>query len=215
MIQDIILAGAGGCMREIAWQMQEQNKLEQKWNIIGFVDKDVPIKACRVGNIIIPYLGDDNFLLNKKETTYVAICVGEPKLRRKIAEKLMANFYLKFPDIILGDTRICADVCMGQGCIVSMDCRISTNVMLGNFVFLNTGSKVCHDGRMGDFVTLSPDVKLAGNVTIGSGTELGIGTSVIQGITIGQNTVVGAGAVVVRDIGDDCTAVGVPARVIK
>ena len=41
-MQDIILVGSGGCMREIVWQMQEQNKSTENWNILGYVDKMPP-----------------------------------------------------------------------------------------------------------------------------------------------------------------------------
>ena len=37
-MQDIILVGSGGCMREIVWQIQEQNKSAENWNILGYVD---------------------------------------------------------------------------------------------------------------------------------------------------------------------------------
>lgn len=36
-MQDIILVGSGGCMREIVWQMQEQNKSAENWNILGML----------------------------------------------------------------------------------------------------------------------------------------------------------------------------------
>ena len=216
-MKDIILVGSGGCMREIAWQLQELNKCCELWHILGYVDCDRPLNGTgvMVGKQLIPYLGDDNFLLQKKEMVYVAICVGSPLLRRKIVNKLHRNVNLQFPNLILNDTKICEDVQMGKGCIVSMDARISTNVQLGDFVFMNTGSMVCHDGRIGNFVTLSPDVKLAGEVTIESGCDIGMGTKVIQGITIGANAVVGAGSVVIRDILPDCTVVGVPTRKIR
>lgn len=59
----------------------------------------------------------------------------------KIVEKLKNNKNIIFPNIILGDTRICEDVQMGKGCIISMDARISTNVTLGSFIFMNTEAK--------------------------------------------------------------------------
>ena len=216
-MQNIILAGSGGCMREIAWQIQELNKNHEFWNILGYVDCEKPLDSIgvTVGNQLIPYLGDDNFLLARQDVTYVGICVGSPFLRKKIVSKLQVNPNIQFPNLILNDTKICADVQMGKGCIISMDARISTNVQLGDFVFMNTGSMVCHDGKIGDFVTLSPDVKLAGEVTIETGCDIGMGTKVIQGITIGANAVVGAGSVVIRDILPDCTVVGVPTRKIR
>lgn len=215
-MRSIILAGAGGCMREIAWQIQELNKSEILWKIEGYVDNQPPEtgEGVWVGSQMIPYLGNDDVLLNKKESVNVAICVGTPALRKKIAEKLVQNPSIQFPNIILGDSRVCEDAKMGKGCIVSMDARISTNVTLGDFVFLNTGSMVCHDGWLGDYVTLSPDVKLAGNVSVEAECELGMGAKVIQGVSIGKGTTIGAGAVVVNDIEPGMTAVGVPARKI-
>jgi sugar O-acyltransferase (sialic acid O-acetyltransferase NeuD family) len=215
--REIVLAGSGGCMREIIWQIQEANKEQERFRIVGYVDCEKPEDAggIVVGRERICYLGDDDFLLQKEKDTDVVICVGAPSLRRKIAQKLKQNPRLHFPELILSHTAICEDVAMGEGCIVSMDARISTNVRLGHFVFLNTGSKICHDGVVGDFVTLSPDATLAGAVTVGVGSEIGLGAKVIQGIRIGENVVVGAGAVVIRDIEGNRTVAGVPASRIK
>lgn len=217
MNKDIILIGSGGCMREIAWQIQEQNKIEYKWNILGYVDREMPEGApgARVGGQTLPYLGNDDFLLGRQEAVNVALCVGGSARRKKIAEKLRANPMIRFPNLILGDTRICTDAEMGVGCIISMDARISTNVTLGNFVFMNIGSCICHDGRIGDFVTLSPGARLAGNVTVADGCEIGMGSNIIQGVSIGTNTVAGAGSVIIRDIPGNCTVAGVPAKAIK
>lgn len=214
-MQDLILVGAGGCMRELVWQIQELNKICPTWNIIGFVDYENPQEEVYVGRCHIPYLGADDVLINSNKEVNVAICVGSPVLRRKIASKYQVNNNIKFPNLILSNTYVCEDVKMGQGCIISMDARISTNVTLGDFVFMNTGSMVCHDGVIGNYVTLSPDVKLAGAVNIGAGSEIGIGAKVIQGISIEEDVIVGAGAVVIRDITEACTAVGVPAKAIK
>lgn len=108
-MQDIILVGSGGCMREIVWQMQEQNKSTENWNILGYVDKMPPEEhsSVIVGNEAIKYIGNDDYLLARTELTNVAVCVGEPKLRKKIVEKLKNNKNIIFPNIILGDTRIC------------------------------------------------------------------------------------------------------------
>ncbi len=213
MKQQLILTGAGGCMRELLWQIEELNRQQDTWDVIGYVDISDAHGTICVGDREYPYLGNDDFLLNKTEVTNVAICVGDPALREKIAKKLMANPQIRFPNLIMGDTRVCSDVQLGQGVIISMDCRVSTNVSIGDFTFLNIGSVVCHDGRLGDYVTLSPDARLAGNVSVGSGSDLGMGTRVIQGIRIGTWVITGAGSVVVRDLPDLCTAVGVPAGV--
>lgn len=231
-MKPLILVGNGGCMREIAWQIQMLNQRYPIWKIIGIVDKN-PSE----GYLSYPWLGSDEYLLSLTEETNVAICIGNPSLRKKIAKKLSQNPYLRFPVIILNqlqgsnrsiesekqidlyksliiNSAIASTTSIGQGSIICMDCIVSTEVQIGEFVFLNIGSMVCHDGRIDDYVTLSPDVKLAGNVHIKQGTEVGIGAKVIQGITIGENSIIGAGAVVIRDIPSNCTAVGVPAKEI-
>lgn len=203
-------------MRELVWQIQELNKDRMEWNILGYVDSLPPEKgiSVSVGLQDVRYLGDDDYLLNQSKQVNAAICVGSPGLRKKIALKLSKNPNIRFPSIILGNTKICKDAVFGKGCIVSMDVCISTNVKVGDFVFFNTGSMVCHDGMIHDFVTLAPDVKLAGAVTVGANSELGMGAKVIQGVHIGENSVVGAGAVVVKDIRGSGTFVGVPAKQI-
>lgn len=99
-MQDIILVGSGGCMREIVWQMQEQNKSTENWNILGYVDKMPPEEhsSVIVGNEAIKYIGNDDYLLARTELTNVAVCVGEPKLRKKIVEKLKNNKKYYFPE---------------------------------------------------------------------------------------------------------------------
>ncbi len=216
MCSEIILIGSGGCMRELAWQIQELNKVKQTWTVLGYVDSMQPDQANSVfvGTQELTYLGNDGYLLGLKKKTNVAICVGSPILRKKIAYKLYDNPYIQFPNLILSNTKICSDMKIGKGCIISMDVRVSTNVNIGDFVFFNTGSMVCHDGIIADFVSLGPDVKLAGAVSVGMASELGIATKVIQGIKIGNYVITGAGSVVVRNLESTGTYVGVPAHLI-
>ncbi|OZQ66056.1 hypothetical protein CA600_12415 [Paenibacillus sp. VTT E-133280] len=50
---------------------------------------------------------------------------------------------------------------------------------------------------------------------IGKNVYIGSGAKIIGDIVVGNNVRIGANAVVINDIPDDCTAVGIPARVIK
>lgn len=217
--KDLILIGSGGCMREILWQIDELNREKPTWNVVGYVDKQPSLTNgntdVSVGNLCCPYLGDDNFLLSRKEQTNVVVSVGDPEQRKRIVDKLQKNSEINFPNLILSNAKISSDIKIGQGCIVSMGCIISTNVFIGDFVFLNIDSLVCHDGKIGSFSTLSPDVKVAGQVLIGNYCEIGMGTKIIQGIKIGRHVICGAGSVVVKDIEDGCTVGGVPARRIR
>ncbi|MNG29745.1 Serine acetyltransferase [compost metagenome] len=51
--------------------------------------------------------------------------------------------------------------------------------------------------------------------TIGDNVDIGAGAVIIGKIKIGDNVKIGANAVVLKDVPDNCTAVGNPARHIK
>jgi len=52
-------------------------------------------------------------------------------------------------------------------------------------------------------------------VKIGARSFIGANATIIPGITIGSNVTIGAGTIVIKDIPDDVTCVGNPARIIK
>lgn len=212
-MEDLILVGSGGCMREILWQLEEQNKTNYTWNILGYIDKEEPISQMRVKKYA--YLGDDTYLLSHSKPVNVAICIGSPQLRKRLKETYSQNPHLHFPTIIMKETVISDNAYIEKGTIVCSHCIISNEVTIGEFSFINMNTMICHDSKIGSLTTISPGVNIAGNVTIGTESYIGIGTNIIQGITLGEQTITGAGSVVVRsEIGGHCTLVGVPASKI-
>ncbi|MBR3620100.1 MAG: serine O-acetyltransferase, partial [Clostridia bacterium] len=51
--------------------------------------------------------------------------------------------------------------------------------------------------------------------TIGNNVMIGSGAKVLGPVIIGDNTKIASGAVVLRNIPENCTAVGVPAKIVK
>ena len=39
-MKDIVIIGAGGIGREVAWIIEEINEVNSTWNIVGFVDEN-------------------------------------------------------------------------------------------------------------------------------------------------------------------------------
>ncbi|HED23611.1 MAG TPA: transferase, partial [Firmicutes bacterium] len=58
-------------------------------------------------------------------------------------------------------------------------------------------------------------VNISGNVKVGEGVMIGTGATVLQGVQVGPWCRIGAGAVVTKDLPANCTAVGVPAEIVK
>lgn len=95
----------------------------------------------------------------------------------------------------------------GQGGIrIGFDCAIAA----GTITYSQTNRDTLQDGT-----PVTKQLVHYSNVTIGNGCWLGAGVRILPGITIGEGTHVGAGSVVIKNIADFCTAVGVPAKVIK
>ena len=91
------------------------------------------------------------------------------------------------------------------------------------FIDHGTGVVIGETAIIGDDVTLYQGVTLGGtgkdvgkrHPTIGNGVMIGAGAKVLGPFTVGDNSQIAAGAVVLTEIPPNCTAVGVPAQVIK
>lgn len=91
------------------------------------------------------------------------------------------------------------------------------------FIDHGTGVVIGETTEIGDDVTLYQGVTLGGtgkdtgkrHPTIGNNVLIGAGAKVLGPFKVGDNTNIAAGAVVLEEIPPDCTAVGVPARVVK
>lgn len=101
---------------------------------------------------------------------------------------------------------------IGPGSVVMAGAVINPFCTIGSGAIINTCSSVDHDCTLGDMVHICPGAKLAGGITVGDRAWVGIGSSVRQLISIGSDTLVGAGSVVVKDILENTTVMGVPAK---
>lgn len=208
-MKDIVIAGASGCAKEILFLLEENNKIEKEWNILGFIDCDKTRTDLKY-----PVLGDDDWLMNQTRELAVVIAVGNPALKKRLYEMYSKSAFLYFPTIVSKHALV-GTCTMGMGCIICNNCTLTVDVNLGNFVTANIGTTICHESIIGDFTTLAPAVNVSGNVNIGRMCDIGVGSKIIQNISIGNEAVVGAGTVVIRDVDNECTVVGIPARKIK
>ena len=209
MLKDLIIVGASGFGREVAWLVERINAEKPTWKLLGFLDDNSKICGQTVDGYAV--LGDSICAQNYSDAYYVC-AIGSSQIRKSVIEKL-GN--VKYATLIDPSVLISNKVTIGDGTIICAGTIITVDVTIGNHVIINLDCTVGHDAVLNHFVTLYPSVNVSGMTNIGECVELGTGAQIIQGEAVHAGSIVGAGAVVVKDIPERCTAVGSPARAIK
>ncbi len=209
-MKDIVIIGAGGFGREVAWLIEDINKENKEWNLVGFVDDNEKIQGSEINGYKI--VGNINWL--KEQELYVVNAIGDPIVKKKVTEKLDESKN-KYPALVHPSVIYSESVNFGEGSIICAGNIITVNIEIGKHVIVNLDCTIGHDANIGDFSTILPSVNVSGFVKTEECVSIGTGSAIIQGVNIGKNTVIGAGAVVVKDLPPNCTAVGSPAKPIK
>ena len=210
-MKDLIIIGAGGFGREVSWLVERINAAAPEWNILGFADDNESLLGKELDGYKV--LGGTDVIKNFPQA-YVICCIANTEIRKKICRKVN-SFGGRFA-ILADPAAIISDkVEIGEGSVICAGAVLTVDIKIGRHNIIDVNSTVGHDAVLQDYVTLYPSANVSGNTLICEGVQLGTGSQVIQGKTVGANTFIGAGAVVVKDIPSGCTAVGVPAKVIK
>lgn len=204
-MKDLIIVGHSGFAQEIKWLVDRINAEEKKWKFIGYIDQ---VSDDEV-------IGNDEYVLKIRKDTDVVIAIADGRIRKKLYKMYAQNKNLMFPSIIDPSVIYEESIQMGIGNIICAGNILTVSVSLGDFNIINLDCTVGHEATIEDFITMNPSVNVSGNALIEEGVCIGTGAQVLQGIKIGKNSIVGAGAVVTKNLPEACTAVGVPAKVIK
>jgi sugar O-acyltransferase (sialic acid O-acetyltransferase NeuD family) len=212
MEQRIAIFGAGGMGREVLQLIRDINAVQPAWSCAGFiVDSGFQGPATVAG---LPVAGGIEWLAANPDV-YVVVAVGASAPRWQVTQRIRSQCANPFAVLIHPRAWIGENVKIGAGSVICAGALLTTDITIGEHAHVNIGSSISHDAVLGDFVTLNTGVRLAGNVQLHDGAEAGTGSIVIPRCGVGRWSILGAGAVVTRPVPENCTAAGVPARVIK
>ena len=209
-LKPLVIVGAGGLGREVAWLVADINRQKSEWDFKGFVDDGVQ------GNTVegYPVLGPVEHLYDMSLDIWTVVAIADSRVRMKFVQQIISQgrklATLVHPSVSMSDY-----VEIGAGSIICSGTVITTNVTLGQAAIINPGCFIGHDTELQNYVSLMPAANLAGEVRVGEGCYFGLNSCVINRTTIGEWSIIGAGAAVVDNIPAYSLAVGVPARVIK
>jgi sugar O-acyltransferase (sialic acid O-acetyltransferase NeuD family) len=211
-MQEVVIYGAGGHAREIFQFVLDMARAGASIRCAGFLldegfAKPILPPPCP------PILGDHRWLHGHPDVG-VVVGIGDPAARHRIVRMLEQEIRPTFPTLVHPRAYFGERVSTGPGGVFFPGVRVTTDVSIGAHVHVNLNSTISHDSRVHDFATLSPGVNIPGHVRIGEGAEIGTGAVVIPRTSVGAWSIVGAGAVVLKDVPDNVTVVGVPARTV-
>ncbi len=194
----IAIIGAGGHGAVVADILGER--------AAGFVDESPSLHGTEV--LGLPVFAS----LAEIEHDGVIVAIGDNAVRRAVTERIVRAGD-RLATAIHPFASVARTAVIGEGSMLCAGSIVSPRAVLGRGVLLNTKASIDHDCVIGDFVHIAPGATLGGEVQVGEETFVGPGATVAAGIRIGARAGIGAGSVVVRDVPDDVTAWGVPARI--
>lgn len=207
----LVLIGGGGHCKSVIDVAKRMNCFDEIVITDPNLEKGIKVLGCTVS-------GKDDCLeeLYRQGFEYAFVTIGSVKLnplRERIADKVAALGFsfpvIQDPSAIVSDSAI-----IEPGTFVGKNVIINAEAKIGKHCIINSGAIIEHECNIGDFSHISVGTTLCGEVRIGKNCMIGSRSTVIQCVNIGDNCVVGAGAVLIKDLPNNSTAVGVPAKTI-
>jgi sugar O-acyltransferase (sialic acid O-acetyltransferase NeuD family) len=205
MNDTLYIYGYGGFGREIF----DIAKRTQKFEDIKFIDDNIELAN---GKDILTF--EQVIALDQIDSMQVIIGIGDPFVRRKIIDKLMASNFV-FANVICPSAIISPSAIIEKGVYICSYCIVGPGSTIGNHVVMNIQSIVGHDIVIGSNTVLSSQVNIGGGTKVGSDCYIGMSSIVKECLKIGDCSVLGMGSSLHRDLASGYLAMGNPARPLR
>lgn len=194
-MKNIVIIGAGDLGKEIVWLIEDINKVNPTYVILGFLDDDKE----KTGKEFFGYkvLGTTAQLteLAAKQASYAVIAIQSGDIRKRIVE---ANKEFNNWETIIHPTAVIADsASYGKGNVFFPQTAVSVDSKLGDFGLYYLHSSVGNDCRIGDYVSVMLNTSIAEHVDVESLSFIGSGKHVTRhssyNSTVKKLVLIGAG----------------------
>jgi len=217
MNKKIVLWGATG-QAKVLWELFEHSHDQ----VVAIFENNHEIFQLSAQKSVPIYYGKKGFFEWKsiacpeQNPVYGLVAIGGSRGRDRIElQSFMQAHNILDITAVHPTAFVSNDAEIGASCQVLAHSTICAEAVIGNACIINSSALVEHECKLSDGVHLGPGAKLAGLVEIGEFSFIGTGAVILPRIKIGKNVIVGAGAVVTKDVGDNTTVIGNPAKPLR
>lgn len=205
---DVIVIGASGHAKVVIDLIEKQGQ----FLVTGLIDDNPALNGQEVYGYKV--LGNKENL----QFQHVKLCVlaiGDNRVRDDIAQWLAKNDFALAKAAIHPSAQLARGASIGDGSVVMAGSVVNSDTIIAKNTIINTGATVDHDCIIGNAVHIAPGSTICGGVSVGDLTLIGAGAVIHPNVKIGKNVIVGAGTTVLKDVDDNVSVVGTPAKVIN
>lgn len=195
-------------------QVQHWAEISGMYDVIGYFDDYVNNGNMIKGKPVLGNISDSENFYNERMYDQLFIAIGYKHARFKQSLFLSLRDKIPFATIVVSPTYIDITSKIGENVLICPGCILGENSIIDDNVKLSPNVNVSHDSHVGMGTYCSPSVSIAGCTTVGQCCFLGIGSTIVDGIQICDDVTIGAQTLVLRDITEEGTYIGVPARKI-
>lgn len=210
-MKKLFIIGARGFGREVYMTAIESHGFKTEFTVAGFLDDNDHALDGIEG---YPPIIDSVESYEPRQQDVFICALGDVKAKQKYCDIILKKRG-EFFSLIHNSVSVLPSSKIGKGCIIMKSVSLSSNVQIGDFVSIMTQSVIGHDVKIGTGSHVGPFSFMGGKSTAEENVQLYVRSTILPKIKIGKNSVVGAGSVVLKDIEEETTVFGNPARMIQ
>lgn len=198
-MKNIVIIGAGDLGKELVWLIEDINKIQPTYVILGFLDDDVMKDRNEFAGYRV--LGGNRRLerLLEKTPLSAVVAVQDGSARKKIVEE--HPDFDNWESVIHPSAVIASSSQIGKGSVVFPNSTVSVDTKIGDFGLLYIHSTICNDCEIGDYVSVMTGATISEHVQAGNECYFSAGSCVAPHKRIEDRTVVEIEAIVGKDHG--------------
>lgn len=206
-MKNLIIIGAGGMGRVMYDMARESVGYLMDYDIKGYIDDNIHSLDTFVD--YPPILGTIADYHPQADDIFICSIGGQS---RKACMESIIQRGGKFLTMIHKTARIGTNVQLGKGCMVGAFTTIAADAKIGDYNFIQSNMIIGHDVVIGDWNRIDSHTMLIGGITIGNENMIHSAAVINHEVHIGNNTHIGACSFVTRNVEDNWTMFGNPAR---